>query len=59
VALSFGTTWCGPCTILAPELALLADAMEDCGSVTVAKVRGLQRRMFGSTVKRQDLGFRV
>ena len=36
---SFGTTWCGPCAILAPELLALANALdEDCDRVDVAKV---------------------
>ena len=36
---SFGTTWCGPCAILAPELLALANALDnDCDRVDVAKV---------------------
>ena len=30
---SFGTTWCGPCAVLAPELATLAAALEDIPSL--------------------------
>lgn len=35
---SFGTTWCGPCALLAPELAAAAGALEDHGEIVVAKV---------------------
>ena len=38
---SFGTTWCGPCAVLAPELATLAAALEDIPSLEdldIAKV---------------------
>ena len=38
---SFGTTWCGPCAVLAPELATLAAALEDVPSLEdldIAKV---------------------
>lgn len=40
MVLSFGTTWCGPCTLLAPELSTAAKAMEDYDAITVAKVCG-------------------
>ena len=39
MVLSFGTTWCGPCAMLAPELATTATAMEDYDTIAVAKVR--------------------
>ena len=36
---SFGTAWCGPCALLAPDLVALGDALEDdAPHVTVAKV---------------------
>ena len=38
---SFGTTWCGPCTVLAPELVTLATVLEDIPSLEdldIAKV---------------------
>ena len=38
VVVSFGTTWCGPCAILAPELETAATALEDYDDITIAKV---------------------
>ena len=38
LVVSFGTTWCGPCAILAPELETAATALEDYDDITIAKV---------------------
>ena len=53
---SFGTTWCGPCAVLAPELATLAAALEDIPSLEDLDIAKVDAEEASSLASRHGVG---
>jgi thiol-disulfide isomerase/thioredoxin len=53
---SFGTAWCGPCALLAPELETLAAALEDVPSLEDLDIAKVDAEEASSLASRHGVG---